>query len=160
MDYRSVTAQEGEGMETDGLLCSRNARPKKDGEGATRCPLCSQNAHDQNVLVRCAQLRAALAAPLERYEEDRKALARANGTSRRASVVGCKKSGRFEHPAATLTRSSSAISRGNLRGHSRFLDASFEQPPATIQKGLTGLWQDIPRCAIRTENRNSASYAD
>ena len=66
MAYQSVTAQEGE-------------------EGAARCPLCSQNAHDQNVLVRCAQLRAALAAPLERDEEDRKALARAHGTSWRAS---------------------------------------------------------------------------
>ena len=29
MDHQSVTAQEGEGMETDGLLCSRNARPQK-----------------------------------------------------------------------------------------------------------------------------------
>src|SRR5207302_9602089 len=24
--------------------CSRNARPQKDGEGAARCPSCSQNA--------------------------------------------------------------------------------------------------------------------
>jgi hypothetical protein len=29
MAYQAVTAQEGEGMETDGLLCSRNARPQK-----------------------------------------------------------------------------------------------------------------------------------
>ena len=43
------------GMEPDDLLCSRNARPQKDGEGAARCPSCSQNAHDETVLVRCAQ---------------------------------------------------------------------------------------------------------
>ena len=71
-------------MGADDLLCSRNARPQKGGEGTARCPLCSQNAHNKNVLVRCAQLRAALATPLERDEEDRKALARANGTSWRA----------------------------------------------------------------------------
>ena len=39
----------------DGLLCSCNERPQKDGEGAARCPSCSQNAHDETVLVRCAQ---------------------------------------------------------------------------------------------------------
>jgi len=49
---------------------------------ATGCPSCSQNAHDQNVLVRCAQLRAALATPLTRGRKDWKALARATGTSR------------------------------------------------------------------------------
>jgi hypothetical protein len=38
-----------------GLLCSLNARPEKDGEGAARCPSCSQNAHGETVLVRCAQ---------------------------------------------------------------------------------------------------------
>ena len=42
-------------MEPDDLLCSRNARSKKDGEGAASCPSCSQNAHDETVLVRCAQ---------------------------------------------------------------------------------------------------------
>jgi hypothetical protein len=47
-------------------LCSRNAQPLKDGERTARYPLCSQNAHDKNVLVRCAKLWAALAAPLER----------------------------------------------------------------------------------------------
>ena len=55
------------------------------GWGAARCPPCSQNAHDETVLVRCAQLRAALATPLTRDEENWKALARVNGTSRRAS---------------------------------------------------------------------------
>ena len=29
MAYEAVTAQEGEGMEPDDLLCSRNARPQK-----------------------------------------------------------------------------------------------------------------------------------
>ena len=43
-----------EGMEADDLLCSRNARPEKDGTGSL-VVLRSQNAHDQNVLVRCAQ---------------------------------------------------------------------------------------------------------
>ena len=27
----------------------------RNGEGAARCPSCSQNAHDETVLVRCAQ---------------------------------------------------------------------------------------------------------
>ena len=53
-------------MEADGLLCSRNARSRKDGKRAARCPSCSQNAHDRNVLVRCAQERAASATPLKR----------------------------------------------------------------------------------------------
>ncbi len=38
-------------MEPDDLLCSRNARPQKDREGAARCPSCSQNAHCETVLV-------------------------------------------------------------------------------------------------------------
>ncbi len=38
-------------MEPDDLLCSRNARLKKEGEGAARCPSCSQNAHGETVLV-------------------------------------------------------------------------------------------------------------
>ena len=40
-------------------LCQR-----KNGRGVARCPSCSQNAHDKNVLVRCAQSRAASATPL------------------------------------------------------------------------------------------------
>jgi hypothetical protein len=45
------------GVDKRGLnsWCSRNALPEKDGAGAARCPSCSQNAHDKNVLVRCAQ---------------------------------------------------------------------------------------------------------
>jgi hypothetical protein len=62
-------------MGADDLLCSRNARPqkalvgraqwkinqppfpeeRKSKTGASRCHSCSQNAHIQKVLVRCAQ---------------------------------------------------------------------------------------------------------
>jgi hypothetical protein len=41
-----------------------------------RCPLCSQNAHDEAVLVRCAQSRATLATPLKRSIKNWKILAR------------------------------------------------------------------------------------
>src|SRR6266850_7685277 len=37
-------------MGPDDLLCPRNARSKKDVEGAARCPSCSQNAHGEAVL--------------------------------------------------------------------------------------------------------------
>ena len=69
-------------MEPDDLLCSRNARPQKDGEGAARCPSCSQSPRDKAAVARCAQFRAALATPLKGGIESWKALARANGTSR------------------------------------------------------------------------------
>ena len=36
------------------------------GQGAARCPPCSQNAHDETVLVRCAQSRATLATPFKK----------------------------------------------------------------------------------------------
>ena len=36
----------------------------KQWRGVARCPPCSQNAHDETVLVRCAQSRATLATPL------------------------------------------------------------------------------------------------
>jgi hypothetical protein len=65
-------------------LCSRNARPQKDEEGVARCPPCSQNAHDETVLVRCAQSRAALATPLEGEVKIGKDLAWAKSASRRA----------------------------------------------------------------------------
>jgi len=38
------------------------------------CPPCSQNAHDETVLVRCAQSRAALATPLKRGKKNWKIL--------------------------------------------------------------------------------------
>ena len=73
------------------------------GREAPGALFCSQNAHDKNVLVRCAQLRATLATPLKTGEESSKGYAQ-----RAASKVwrkGCarEKSGLFEHPAATLT---------------------------------------------------------
>ncbi len=49
------TSASREGDDPVSPLCSRNARPQKDGEGVARCPSCSQNAHDETVLVRCAQ---------------------------------------------------------------------------------------------------------
>ena len=52
-------------MESVTLLCSRNARFQKDEEGAARCPPCSQNAHDETVVARCAQSRASLGHPLK-----------------------------------------------------------------------------------------------
>jgi hypothetical protein len=66
-------------MDPDDLLCSRNAQSQKDGEGAARCPSCSQNAHGETVLVRCAQSRAAWATPLLKAEE-KKRLCYAIGT--------------------------------------------------------------------------------
>jgi len=45
------------------ISCARATRGLKGG-GVARCPPCSQNAHDETVLVRCAQSRAALATPL------------------------------------------------------------------------------------------------
>jgi len=44
-----------DGMEPDDLLSSRDGRPQKDGKEAAMCPSCSQNAHGEAVLVRCAQ---------------------------------------------------------------------------------------------------------
>ena len=55
------------------------------GKGVARCPFCSQNAHDETVLVRCAQGRTVWLFPRGRSGETCKTLARAHGTSRRAS---------------------------------------------------------------------------
>jgi hypothetical protein len=52
-----------------------NARPQKDEEGAARCPLCSQNAHDETVLVRCA-VEGSLGRSLRESGEELDALAR------------------------------------------------------------------------------------
>src|SRR6266850_5369788 len=41
--------------------------------GVARCPSCSPRPHNQNVLPRCAQSRATLAAPLKRGLANRKA---------------------------------------------------------------------------------------
>ena len=42
---------------------------QQGGKGAARCPSCSQNADDKNVLVRCAQRRATSATPIKGSEE-------------------------------------------------------------------------------------------
>jgi hypothetical protein len=44
----------------------------RGGAGEVRCPSCSQNAHIQKVLVRCAQSRATLTTPLSRCLEPRR----------------------------------------------------------------------------------------
>jgi hypothetical protein len=63
---------------------------------------------NQQVLVRCAQLRAALATPLEGGIGKEKALARAEGTSRRASGWAGEKAARsWDHPSHPLKRDSS-----------------------------------------------------
>jgi len=43
-------------------------------EGAARCPSCSQNAHDETVLILYAQERAASATPLQKDKENWRAL--------------------------------------------------------------------------------------
>ncbi len=50
-----LLAEQRRGMEADDLLCSRNARPQNDSREQADRSSCSQNAHDKNVLVRCAQ---------------------------------------------------------------------------------------------------------
>ena len=69
---KEITSELGRVIDLKDALPTRS---QKDEEGAARCPLCSQNAHDQNVLVRCAQLRATLATPLKNDEESSKAYA-------------------------------------------------------------------------------------
>jgi hypothetical protein len=44
----------------------------RGGAGVVRCPSCSQNAHIQKVLVRCAQSRATSTTPLSRCLEPRR----------------------------------------------------------------------------------------
>ena len=57
-------------MEADDLLCSRNARPQKEGKGAARCPSCSQNAHGVKLCSFDARSKGRpWPLPLERYRE-------------------------------------------------------------------------------------------
>ena len=51
------------------VFCARATRGLRRREGSGQVPSCSQNAHDETVLVRCAQLRTTLAAPLKNDEE-------------------------------------------------------------------------------------------
>src|SRR5438046_5926124 len=68
------------------FLCSRNARPQKDEEGVARYPPCSQDAHGETVLVRCAQSRAALATPLNRVEAWR--IGKPHSMAQRGTQIG------------------------------------------------------------------------
>ena len=97
-------------------LCSRYARPREDERGVARCPPCSQNAHDETVLVRCAQSRAALAIPLEREGKNRKDLAWVQSASRRAQGrwVGMRRAVRnsFRPPVESGTQMLSSECKG------------------------------------------------
>ena len=56
-------------MRPDDLSCSRNARPENDLREQADRSSCSQNAHDKNVLVRCAQWKISQPPSLERNEQ-------------------------------------------------------------------------------------------
>jgi len=86
--WNNQDAEKGTGW-LERSSCSRNALSQKDGEGAARYPPCSQNAHGETVLVRCAQLKAALVTPLEGEIGKEKALARDRASLRplRAGLV-------------------------------------------------------------------------
>ena len=77
------------------IFCARATRGlgKMGGEQPDH-PSCSQNAHDETVLVRCAQGRTVWLFPSRSNWENRKALAWANGTSRRASGWAGEKAAR------------------------------------------------------------------
>ena len=79
-------------MEPDDLLCSRNARPQKALVGRAQWKIIQSPSLKREraslegaCIVRCAQKRAALAAPSDRGIGDQKALAQANVAARRAS---------------------------------------------------------------------------
>ena len=92
-----------------------------------------------------------MATPSMRSEEDWKALARVNGTSRRASGWAGEKVARSKGQSGyPLVEIPYALVRGRSKRRKRPLNA----------KGLTALRQEIPRRVIGTENQNSASYAD
>ena len=54
------------GAKYGSLVCT-GSRGRRERPG---CPPCSQNAHGETVLVRCAQLRVTLATPLKNDEEN------------------------------------------------------------------------------------------
>ena len=72
-------------MEADDLLCSHNARSRKDGRGAARPSFLLAEAARSECAPLMRAVKDSLADPLRQSGENRKALARANGTSRRAS---------------------------------------------------------------------------
>jgi hypothetical protein len=73
------------------------------GRGAARCPPCSQNAHGETVLVRCAQLRAALATPLKGGTGNWKALVRDNARIG-ALMDGWNIARSWDHPSHPLIK--------------------------------------------------------
>ena len=88
-------------MEPNDLLCSRNARPQKDGRGTARPSSLLAEAARSECAPSMRAVKDSLAAPPRASGENRKALARANGTSRRArGQVGEKvaRSGRSISP--------------------------------------------------------------
>ena len=93
--------------------CARATRGLRKMEGAARCPSCSQNAHDETVLVRCAQSRAALATPLHRGIENRKV--------QRWSAGGAELS---EKVALHFSSPTSYRRRGEKRGPPFFIERS------------------------------------
>jgi hypothetical protein len=76
-------------------------------------PPCSQNAHDETVLVRCAQLRAALATPSKRGGENWKTFAREKIGSR---VNGCKQPGGWAGGILRAVETTPAASLGEYWG--------------------------------------------
>ena len=107
-----------EGMEPDDLPCSRNARPPKALVGRAQWKINQAPSLEREraslegsirwmTVVRCAQLRAALATPLKGGRGNWKALARANGTSRRASGWARENVVRsWNHPSHPLSKGS------------------------------------------------------
>ena len=65
------------------IFCARATRGlRRIGRERPDRPSCSQNAHDKNCARPMRAVKDSLATPLTGNEENRKALARANGTSR------------------------------------------------------------------------------
>src|SRR6185295_20291031 len=138
------------------------------GWGAARCPPCSQNAHDETVLVRCAQLRAALATPLKGDMGNRKALAWANGTSRRASGWAGENDARsWDHPSHPLKRDSSlrpCLGQGASQGEESVLADSGREGEITARAGRVRslAFLSILRerdCGVNDDSSSDYSYS-
>jgi hypothetical protein len=63
-------------MEPDDLLCSRNARPQKDGRGTARPSFLLAEAARSECAPSMRAVKDSLAVPLERMGENRKGLVR------------------------------------------------------------------------------------
>jgi hypothetical protein len=80
-------------MEPDDLLCSRNARPQKDYEGSRQTILLARRTRTMKLCSFDARSEGQSGDSLEResailQRTQQEALARANGTPRRATWVG------------------------------------------------------------------------